>query len=835
MEKLIPIVHRERLYLLGKETKDCQLTENEIHNLNVTRAFTLVATLKQNGIKEGTIFSLGNEEETLLRIFICRDGINIQYKTNTGMRHVALGDRRPLEGIERGGLNSALFNSIALTYKENVVTTWLNGGFGTQFVLPERMQELEELILTKGSVGMSENDIFEGFIYDFSFYPRLLKEEELKTLTSTYIKMGGHGDSSLFYAGDAVKSDNYRIPALYTTSKGTLLAMIDARFEANNPSGGIADSAANLDSCFRRKPNCVEKRPGIFDWEDAFVSETFHMFDYPDEAGVSLFSASLIDPVLIQDHLGQGKEGCTYKGKKDRIFAMTDLFTWNGGLMNSMLPAESDGFIQIDQKSYLLLSNQNKKTVEGKNNNKYRCDFNYAVDLNEVNENGRCTIYHLNGIPSDDFVDSNDRRQDPQVTLGTKSEYETNRYLELYKNGERMYCAQKRTGKQIPVKLPYEESILQMYCTSYLYMAYSDDDGVTWESPQIISAGVKREHTDAYIFGPGRGLQIQGGVYRGRILIPVYYRIKGEYTLRTEVIYSDDGGATWQRGNTIPSDGAVSEATLIELPDHTVRIYMREASGETPSLQQATSIDGGENWCKAQAVKEFLGTHNNVQINAINYSKSIYSKKYDAYYPAIILSHPTPCKSLGHIERTHGELAIGIIRENKAFQEGDSLNQKYLIEFEYRYLVTEGQYAYSCITELPNGKIGVFYEITYNSSRVPYMEFTIEQIMGISTAPIDIVLKEENNMILLESENLYPIWDMKEEAYLYIGNKEGNDCVKIPLDHVNDEKTKWYFSHQLDEKEKTCDSYVFVSEESGFVSHTGVVLNKETVLPMKID
>lgn len=827
MEHFIPIVHRERLYLLGSEAKECKLTDNELHCLNVTREFTLVATLKQNGIKEGTIFSLGNEDQTLLRIFIWRDGINMEYKTDNGMRHVALGDRKSLEGIERGGLNSALFSTIALTYKGNVITTWLNGGFGTQLVLPERMRELEELILTKGSVGMGENDVFQGYIYDFSFYPRLLAADELKMLTSVFMKVGDHGDSSLFYEGDAVKSDNYRIPSLWTTSKGTLLAMIDARFEANNSLGGISDSAANLDSCFRRKPKCVEKRPGIFDWDEPFVSETFHLFDYPDEAGVAIYSSSLIDPILVQDVLG--------RGKKDRIFAVTDLFTWNGGLMNSTLPGESDGFIQIQDKRYLLLSDQNRKTPDGKNNNKLRCYFNYAADLNEPNQNGRYTIYHLNGTPNDDLVGIDDRRVDTQVTLGEPSVYETTLYLELYKDGELMYCAQKRTGIPIPVKLPYEESELQMYCTSYLYMAYSDDDGVTWEHPKIISAGVKRENADAYILGPGRGYQIQGGTYKGRIVIPVYYRIKGEYTLRTEVIYSDDGGITWQHGNTVPSDGAVSEAVVIELPDHTLRIFMRDASGETPSLQQATSIDGGETWCKAEAVKEFIGTHNNVQVNAINYSKPVYSKKYDAYYPAVIVSHPTPCKSLGETERTHGELSIGIIRENESFQEGDSLNQKYLIEYEYRYLVTEGQYAYSCITELPDGKIGVFYEITYNSSRVLYMEFTIEQLMGISTAPMDIVLKKENNRILLESENLYPIWDMIEEPFLCIGNKELKEYVKIPLDHVNEEKTKWYFSYQSNEKEQITDKYAFLSKESGFVSHTGVILKEDNVLPMKID
>lgn len=131
---------------------------------------------------------------------------------------------------------------------------------------------------------------------------------------------------------------------------------------------------------------------------------------------------------------------------------------------------------------------------------------------------------------------------DANLSLGGMSAYSLTKEYELCRDGTLLTVAQNAENQsagpvEVPMKIFYEDSELQMYNTSYIMQFYSDDGGASWHTDKIISGMVKRESSRYYILGPGRGLQIQNGAYAGRLIVPVYYqarRMQRSFTATTE-------------------------------------------------------------------------------------------------------------------------------------------------------------------------------------------------------------------------------------------------------------------------------------------------------------
>lgn len=284
-------------------------------------------------------------------------------------------------------------------------------------------------------------------------------------------------------------------------------------------------------------------------------------------------------------------------------------------------------------------------------------------------------------------------------------------------------------GKNVSMNIFYEDSELQVYRTSYLWMASTKDNGKTWSAPQILNE-LKGENEKFLGFGPGRGYVIQNGEHAGRILIPVYSTADGQGE-RSSVIYSDDNGKVWKRGpvttltnNASVNPGKTSEAQFVELPDGTVRMYAR---GVTGYLGYADSVDGityGE--FKEDPQLAYCG---NSMVSVINYSEMIDGK------PALILSCPEHREN-----RKDGIIRIGLIHEN----EGSNLAEKYTVDWKYRYEVNRDEFIYSCLTELPDKRIGLLYETHVdNGAPMNYAEYQLSEL-----------LKEEESVI--QSVTIFP-------------------------------------------------------------------------------
>ena len=125
----------------------------------------------------------------------------------------------------------------------------------------------------------------------------------------------------------------------------------------------------------------------------------------------------------------------------------------------------------------------------------------------------------------------------------------------------------------------------------------SRDGGNTWSVPRVITKSVKRDDWTWYATGPGNGIQIERGPFRGRLVIPCDHRVQGisdrQRSTRSHVIYSDDHGATWQIGGI--TEFQMNECAVAELSDGRLMLNMRSNRGQG-RRGVALSDDGGASW-----------------------------------------------------------------------------------------------------------------------------------------------------------------------------------------------------------------------------------------------
>ena len=143
-----------------------------------------------------------------------------------------------------------------------------------------------------------------------------------------------------------------------------------------------------------------------------------------------------------------------------------------------------------------------------------------------------------------------------------------------------------------------------LFCSAYAraYYMRTEDDGETFTEPVEITGTFEEFRRDydwkVIATGPGHGIRHSSG----RLIVPVWLSDgTGGHAHRPSIvstIYSDDGGATWERGAVVvrhPELKNPSETLAAELSDGTVMLNIRN---ESPEHRRAvtTGPDGASGW-----------------------------------------------------------------------------------------------------------------------------------------------------------------------------------------------------------------------------------------------
>lgn len=514
---------------------------------------------------------------------------------------------------------------------------------------------------------------FGGTINNIKIYNTILSDAELKTATG----VTSYG-TNIFSAGDTTNSDYFRIPALLTLKSNTVVAAADARY------GGTHDAKSNIDMAFSKSTDggATWSNPTLPMCFDDYVAKSI---DWPrDTTGRNVQiqgSATFIDPVLLQDET------------TERLFLFADAMPAGIGVSNA---SNGSGFKTINNQKHVKL----RWYQDGSST--------YTYSIRE------------NGVIYDD-------------TTNQPTEYSVDGEYDLYQNGVALTCKQydynfsgitlseTKTDVDVKMNVFYKDSLFKVFTTNYIVMKYSDDEGETWSDLKIVSS-FKPENSKFLVVGPGVGKQITTGQYAGRLIVPLYSTGYAELGF----MYSDNHGDTW---NYVTADnggtGATAEAQIVEMPDGSLKTYMRTGTGH---IAEVTSIDGGVTWTQRTNISNLLAASYGTQVTAINYSGLIDGK------PAIILAAPNSTSA-----RRDGRIWIGLINDT-----GATGVNKYSIDWAYSYSVDSANmgYSYSCLTELPNGDIGLLYEKYDSWSReelhlknvLKYESFTIKELTQASAS-----------------------------------------------------------------------------------------------------
>ena len=123
----------------------------------------------------------------------------------------------------------------------------------------------------------------------------------------------------------------------------------------------------------------------------------------------------------------------------------------------------------------------------------------------------------------------------------------------------------------------------------------STNEGANWQPPVDITTAVKPEGWQWYATGPGHCIQLQGGLYTNRIVVPCNHTTTQNSKHVSHCIYTDDAGKTWHTGGSVSAD-KTDECTVAELSNGSLLLNMRNNQRPLPNRKTATSTNGGLTW-----------------------------------------------------------------------------------------------------------------------------------------------------------------------------------------------------------------------------------------------
>jgi len=233
------------------------------------------------------------------------------------------------------------------------------------------------------------------------------------------------------------------------------------------------------------------------------------------------------------------------------------------------------------------------------------------------------------------------------------------------------------------------------------FLLESRDDGKTWAAPRDITRQVKREKGwTSTASGPGVAIELRRGPHKGRIVVPNNHGPFGQW--HSYAFYSDDGGATWRIGGD--TRRMMNECQVVELEDGALLLDMRNHA-ERGVRAFSISRDGGVTWSPSKDHAPLVGPR--CQASLIRYSDPL-----DGEPSRLVFSNPAS---------PSGRRAMTV---RLSLDEGRS--------WPHAKTIHAGPSAYSCLTRLPDGSIGLLYEAGEKSpyESVRFVRVPLEWLTG---------------------------------------------------------------------------------------------------------
>lgn len=245
----------------------------------------------------------------------------------------------------------------------------------------------------------------------------------------------------------------------------------------------------------------------------------------------------------------------------------------------------------------------------------------------------------------------------------------------------------------------------------------SMDGGITWSEPRLITDVVKPGASKTPSPGDvrsmfatsGEGIQLKHGEHAGR-LIQQYagdvQQADGARSIQAYSVYSDDHGATWQRGEFVGT--SMDENKVVELSDGRVMMNSRDSSNGG-FRKVAISTDGGRSYGPVTRDTQLPDPTNNA-----------------------------------HITQLHPDAAAGTADAKKLLYTGansqtgrQNVSARVSCDDGATWpglrTIRHGFSAYSSTTALGNGTFGTFYEANYTDN-MPFAAYD-EAWLNVVCAP----------------------------------------------------------------------------------------------------
>ena len=248
--------------------------------------------------------------------------------------------------------------------------------------------------------------------------------------------------------------------------------------------------------------------------------------------------------------------------------------------------------------------------------------------------------------------------------------------------------------------------------TGQVLLVKSSDDGITWSQPINITGQIKDPAWQLLLQGPGRGITLRDGT----LVFPAQFKSDtgvqaldgGQYTCHSTIIYSKDGGNSWQIGTGAKSN--TTEAQVVELGNGSLMLNMRDDrnradKGVTNGRAVSVTGDLGRTWTAHPS--------SNSELPEPNCMASIISAdlKVDGLLKKVLFFSNPDDKS----DRIRMTIKT-------SFDEGLSWPEENRIE-----LFRPSGYGYSCLTMVDENTLGILYE---GSGELYFQKVRVNELIG---------------------------------------------------------------------------------------------------------